>query len=260
LTEAPRERRPIRWREKFVATGIHFLVTLLLAAVAAALIFLLWYPDPFQQMIGGTELFLLVVGCDLALGPLLSLVVYDSRKPRRELFTDYIVIGLIQVAALVYGVMVVASARPAYMAFSGDRFEVVTAGDLRASELEAARDPQYREVPWTGVRYVAVVVPPAEHNDALFEALNGNEEHARPRFYVPFESQLDDIRSRAKPLAQLARAHREAKPLIDAALAGVAVPAERLAWLPVRHPRGFWTAIIDTDTGKPVAYVALDPY
>ena len=47
----------IVWREKFVATGIHFLVTLALAACAAALIFLVWYPDPFETMIGGTELF-----------------------------------------------------------------------------------------------------------------------------------------------------------------------------------------------------------
>src|SRR6187401_541882 len=79
------------WREKFVATGIHFLVTLTLAAVAAALIFVVWFPDPFETMIGGTELFLLVVGCDLALGPLISLVIYDSRKSRRALVFDYAV-------------------------------------------------------------------------------------------------------------------------------------------------------------------------
>ena len=45
----------IVWREKFVATGIHFLVTLGFAACAAALIFLVWYPDPFETMIGGTR-------------------------------------------------------------------------------------------------------------------------------------------------------------------------------------------------------------
>jgi hypothetical protein len=157
-------------------------------------------------------------------------------------------------------VTIVASARPAYLAFSGDRYEVVSAGDLHAAELEAARDPQYREVPWTGMRFVAIVVPPEEHNDALFQALNGNESHLRPRFYVPLESQLDAIRFHAKPLTQLAQAHPEAKPLIAEALPGIDVPADRLAWLPVRHLRGFWAAIIDTQTGKPVAYVAVDPY
>jgi hypothetical protein len=61
----------IVWREKFIATAIHFLVTLALAACAAALIFLVWFPSPFATMIGGTELFLLVVGCDRARGPLI---------------------------------------------------------------------------------------------------------------------------------------------------------------------------------------------
>ena len=74
----------IVWRERFLAFAIHFLVTLVLAAIAAALIFLVWFPDPFQTMVGGTELFELVVVCDLALGPLISLVIYDSRKARRE--------------------------------------------------------------------------------------------------------------------------------------------------------------------------------
>ena len=60
----------INWREKFVAFAIHFGVTATLGACAAALIFLVWFPRPFATMIGGTELFLLVVGCDLALGPL----------------------------------------------------------------------------------------------------------------------------------------------------------------------------------------------
>ena len=42
----------INWREKFLAFGIHFLATLLLGACAAALIFLVWFPDPFETMVG----------------------------------------------------------------------------------------------------------------------------------------------------------------------------------------------------------------
>ena len=43
----------IIWREKFLATAIHFLVTLTLAICAAALIFLVWFPDPFQKLPNG---------------------------------------------------------------------------------------------------------------------------------------------------------------------------------------------------------------
>ncbi len=250
----------INWREKFIATGIHFVVTALLGAIAAAVIFLVWYPSPFHIMIGGAELFMLVVGCDLALGPLLSLVVYNGAKARRLLLIDYSVIGVLQVGALVYGVMTTAEARPVYVAFSQDRFEVVLAGQLSDAELAEVSDSQYRDVPWTGPRFVAVVVPQEERLDATLEAISGNEEHVRPRYYVPFESQLENIRKKAKPLEDLERKKPASKALLTEALKGVDVPPERLAWLPLRHPRGFWTAIVDRTTGKPVAYIDLDPY
>jgi len=70
----------INWRERFLAFAIHFLVTLAMGACAAALIFLVWFPDPYQTMVGGTKLFELVVICDLVLGPLISLVIYDRSK------------------------------------------------------------------------------------------------------------------------------------------------------------------------------------
>lgn len=249
----------IVWREKFIATGIHFVVTLLLAAIAAALIFLIWFPDPFQDMIGGTELFMLIVGSDLVLGPLVSLVIYNSRKSRRKLLIDYAVVGVIQVAALLYGVSIMAEARPVYVAFSADRYEIVLAGDLKAQELAAARDPRFAQVPWTGPQYVGVVVPPADYNDALFEALGGNEEHRRPKFYVPYDTQLAAVRKHAKPLSELEQRKPEAKPLIEKALANMA-PSDGLKWLPVRHFRGFWTAIVDEATGEVVAWVNVDPY
>lgn len=250
----------INWREKFIATTVHFAVTLVFAGIAAALIFLVWYPAPFGKLIGGTELFILVVGCDLVLGPLLSLVVYDSRKSRGKLVLDYSVISVLQVSALVYGVAIVADSRPAYVTFSGDRFEIVPAGDLKPKELAAARDPQYRSVPWTGPRFVAVVIPKADMNDALFEALAGNLEVMRPKFYVPYETQTEKIRSKAKKLDELESRSPASRPLIERALRGVDVPREQLGWLPVRHLKGFGTALVDMATARPVAWIPFDPY
>lgn len=250
----------IVWREKLIAMAIHFGVTAILAGIAAALIFFVWFPAPFHTMIGGTELFMLVVGCDLALGPLLSLVIYDSRKSRRELITDYTIVGFIQIAALVYGVYIVAGTRPVAVAFVKDRIEIVTARDVSADELAAARDPQYASLPWTGPRHVNVVVPEADQQEALFASLAGKEEMTRPRFYQPYETAVPEIRKRAGSLDELVAKHPESKSAIDSAVAGVDVPGERLRWLPVRHRKGFWTALIDTDTGRAVGYIALDPY
>ena len=100
------------WRKKLFAFGLHFLATAMLGAIAAALIFLVWFPSPFATMIGGTELFMLVVGCDLVLGPLLTLVIYNPRKKRRELIFDYSVVGTVQIAMMIHGVYIVTGTRP----------------------------------------------------------------------------------------------------------------------------------------------------
>src|SRR5690349_24984985 len=115
----------IVWRDKFRAFSLHFLVTLGMASAAAVVIFLIWYPEPSQTMLGGTRFFLLVTICDLVLGPLTSLVIYNSKKSRRALLFDYSLIGVVQLTAFVYGVMSMANARPIYVAFVKDRFEVV---------------------------------------------------------------------------------------------------------------------------------------
>ena len=250
----------IVWREKFLAAGIHFLATLSLAALAAALVFLVWFPDPFQTMIGGTKLFLLVVGCDLALGPLISLVIYDSRKSRRELTVDYALVGAVQIAALIYGTFVIAGTRPVYVAFSRDRIEVVTASEIPQSELDATKDPAYRTLPRTGPRFVAIEVPLSERNQVLFDSVNGLDAHLRPRYFVPLETRLTNIQARAKPLVDLEKKHPEAKASLEKAIREVDVPPERLRWLPVHHRRGFWTAIIDNEDGRPKAYLPIDPY
>jgi hypothetical protein len=230
------------WREKLIAFAIHFLVTLLLAGLAAALIFLVWYPDPFQEMLGGTRLFLLVVGCDLALGPLISLVIYNSRKSRRELITDYSIVGAVQLVA-----------------FATDRLEVIRANEIADADLEDA-SPRFRTRPLRAPELAATHVPADQQQEVLFSALEGRDAVVLPRYYVDYESERAAILSRAKPIDELERTRPEAKALVDAALAEVQRPRNDVRWLPVKHARGFWTAIIDATTTLPLAYIPLDPY
>ena len=250
----------IAWREKFIATAIHFLVTLTLAACAAALIFLVWFPDPFQTMIGGTELFLLVVGCDLALGPLLSLVIYNSRKSRRKLVIDYSIVAVLQIAALVYGVYVIAGSRPVFVAFSVDRMEIVTAREITDKELAEVKRPEFAKLSMTGPRLVGIDVPSEDRPDALFQAVQGNDIYLRPKFFVPYETRLDDVRKRAKPISELTKRKPDSKPLIEDAMADTKLPADRIRWVPAHHSQGFWTTLIDIDSAMPVGYIPFDPY
>jgi hypothetical protein len=251
----------IVWREKVAAFGIHFLVTLVLSAVAAALVFLVWFPDPFHKMLGGTTLFTIMVLCDLGLGPLSSFIVYNSKKSRRALLFDYTVIGVIQLAAFIYGVYSVANNRPAYIVFVGDRFEVIAAGAIDDADLAQGGDRYSQRAKW-GPQLVAIreAKDVEEHNKMLFSGLQGKDYSVLPEYYVPYEQGLPELKRRAKPVSDLERRHKEAKPLIANAVAELQVPVERLLWMPVMHKSGFWTVLLDSDTGQPVSWLPVDPY
>jgi hypothetical protein len=81
----------------------------------------------------------------------------------------------------------------------------------------------------------------------------------RPRFYAPYESQLELIRGHARTLEELEKKYPEHKSRVDVASHKLAIPAARIRWLPVHHRKGFWTALIDSESGKPLAYIDLDP-
>jgi hypothetical protein len=250
----------IRWREKFIAFGIHFLVTLAVAACAAALIFLVWFPAPFQEMVGGTKLFFLVISCDLALGPLISLVIYNSKKSKRELIIDYSLVAAVQLGALIYGVFIVSSARPVYVAFVKDRFEVITAVEIEPKDLEDARKPEYKRLPLFGPKLVGTHVDARDENDALFAGLAGRDISVRPRFFVPFENSAKEVVAQAQPLDVLEKKKPEAHAQIEKAQREAGQDPAHVGWLPVKHRTGFWTAIIDRNTGRPLTYINLDPY
>ena len=250
----------ILWREKFRAFAIHFATTLLVSALAAALIFLVWYPAPFATMIGGFKLFLLVSGTDLALGPLCSLVVYDSRKSRRALWFDYTVIGLIQVGALAYGVYSVSQNRPAFVAFVKDRIEVIAAGEIAERDLLEAKGSKYSAPSLLGPIMVATLVKREDRNDALWAGLEGRDVGVRPKFYVDYESQIGAVKQHLKPLSALQDRRPEFDQVISQSLRELNRPATDFGWLPVKHTRGFWTALVDRKTGYPVQYVPIDPY
>ena len=59
------------------AASIHFGLSVLLAVLAAFLVFIVWYPYPYRDISGGRDLFLLVVVVDVVMGPLLTLTVFN---------------------------------------------------------------------------------------------------------------------------------------------------------------------------------------
>src|SRR5919108_3850181 len=140
-----KQARPLtRWR----AAGVHLLISAGIAAGVLALMLAFWYPPPLFEAMGGTGLALIVIGVDVVLGPALTLIVFRSGK--RGLKFDLAAIALVQLAALAYGCHVVSLARPAFIVFVKDQFQVATVAELSAERLAEARYPEFRGGSWSG--------------------------------------------------------------------------------------------------------------
>ena len=76
-----------------------------------------------------------MVGVDVVCGPLLTLVLFNPAKSRRELRLDLSLVAVIQLAALAYGLYSISLARPVIQAFETDRFAVVSAVEIDPGQL-----------------------------------------------------------------------------------------------------------------------------
>lgn len=247
--------------DRLRAAGLHLIVSVLVALPAAGLVFYVWYPAGLARILGGLELFLLVSGCDVVLGPLISLVIFNRLKPRRELVRDYAIVALVQLGALVYGLHVVSLSRPVFVAFTKDRLEVVTAIELDPSDRAQASSKVYQSLPLFGPIVVGTAMPldPRERSEALFIALEGKDIHLRPKYYDEYRRFRADILAHLRPVELLAQERSSsAKSLIDVAndhKDGIS----NVGWLALRHRFGFGVALIDRTTAEPFLYLPIDP-
>ena len=68
----------------------------LVAALAVALVFGIWYPMPYWYLAGGQDLLVLMLSVDLVLGPVLTSVAASPGKTTRHLAMDVTVIAALQ--------------------------------------------------------------------------------------------------------------------------------------------------------------------
>ena len=247
-----------RWK----AAGIHLALSALIATMVVAVMLLLWYPPPYFNAMGGQGLLKILVGVDVTLGPLLTLVIFDPRK--KSLKFDLSVIAALQVAALVYGVWILFEARPVYTVFAMDRFDVVPANELDQADLDAG-PPEYRTLSLTGPRVVGLRYPDKvkqtdEWNKLVFSGGAGKDAPQFPKYYVPYADIAGDVLKKTKPLASLVKDKPEARAAVQAFVAGTGRAESDLAYVPLMGRGEVMTVVVDARDAKIIGFLPIDPY
>lgn len=217
------------YRAKLKAFFVHLSLSALIALLAMVLVFVIWHPAPLHRAVGVTEVFFLLLAIDVVLGPLLTMVVYRPQK--NTLKSDLSVIVLIQIAALLYGLWTVSVARPAWIVFAYDRFDLVRANDMDRRELHLAQPP-YTTASWFGPQWASLrSVADFENRDEIIRDVYDSDIDLsrRPYLYQPLELSREEISQRIRPLQQLYRFNQEEE--VQAILARY---PQANGWLPLR--------------------------
>jgi hypothetical protein len=257
----PQMLQAFNLRHRVRAASIHLALSASVAALAAVLVFGVWYPGIYRELAGGRELFWLVVTVDVTLGPLLTFAVFNLKKDWPHLRRDLVVIASLQTAALIYGLYTVYSARPVAMVFEVDRFKVVTAAQVNIPELPLAK-PEYQRLPIARPWMLGSREPrdSAENNDALFEALRSGIDRAqRPQFWQTYDASVPDILKRAKPLARLLAQYPQIKDDVNFVLREQGVDIAKAKFLPAVGRGGDWVVVLDAQA-RHVHYLPVDGF
>ena len=244
------------WKASLIHLGIS--APLVLAATLAMA--LVWFPSPFFRASGGGHLILILASVDLIIGPFLTLLVYKSGK--RHLRLDLTIIGLIQISALLYGAYTIFLARPAYVVFAVNQFEVVTAADIPAEEQQKANSPEFLHSPLGRFRVVGVRLPVdiEEQNRILFAAIVGHDLSHFPQHYVPYESQGGNVAARGIPIPELRRLNPGREQEITDWVAKFAHSEADVRFVPVRSLKRDVVALVRSESGELLDFAAFIPW
>lgn len=250
-------KRFTRWQ----ASGLHLLISASIAAAVLALMLGVWYPRPLFEAEGGMGLVFILVGVDVVIGPLITLIIFKSGKPGLKF--DLSVIAALQLSALLYGGYVVFEARPVFLVLVKGQFEVVAATELQRKWLGEARRPEFRTLPVTGPVLVALDMPAdeTERQAIILSAISGGRDAQHfVKYYAPYAERAREMLSTAWSIERVRKREPMTAKVIDEYVAGSGRKETDVLYFPMRT-RSQWIAVlVDAKNGDIVKMLLLpDP-
>lgn len=247
-----------RWK----AFTYHISISATIAVAVSALILMLWYTPPFFEAVGGQKILILLLLIDVTLGPLITLIIFNTKKSRKELTIDLSIIAVVQVLALIYGMSVIFQGRPVYVVFIKDSFTLVSAVDISDTDLAKSKHPDFNSLPLTGPVYAYSEMPTdsSERSDLVLKLLHGKDLPCFPQYYKPYAENSHIAARAAKPMSELIKLNGDRAPEIKDAIQGSGRAESELGFLPLRAKEKDITVIVGKSDGKILDILQMRPW
>jgi hypothetical protein len=200
---------------RYRAFLIHLLGSVFLLLLNFVLIYQIWYPANLFWVASGYDLLGLLIIVDVIVGPLIMLIIFDTKK--KYLKFDILVILLLQIGFMGYGLWITYTTRPVYFAFAENRFVLVKADQIEAKALNAVKDERFKSLPMFGPLWVGTKEPDdaKARNDLVFASFAGMGIQDLPQYFVPFDQVVDDVKKASKSSQEIVADSDNKKRLVE---------------------------------------------
>jgi hypothetical protein len=245
------------------AFGLHLLGSACLLALALGRLYLGWYRWPGWYLAGALTIVLVMAGVDVVVGPLLTLVIANPKKPRRELARDISIIVVVQSIAAGYGITTLWNGRPLYYTYSEKFLEMVQAQDVSSEEVALGQklNPELAPHWYSLPRWIYAPLPKdasLANKIASGAAAGGEDVIDMPRYYQPWTNGLPDMRQHLVSLEKMPELVKKDRVVAAQRMQQLGFAADQALVLPMIGKDKPLVAVIDPATTKIAALIRVD--
>jgi hypothetical protein len=244
---------------KLRAFAIHLAASTTIFLVFLGIMFFIWYPTPYFEVDGGWKVLRVLVGVDVVLGPLLTLILFKPGKPGLKF--DMSCIVLMQLSALLYGGTITYQQRPAFVVFGVDRFTSIPAAEV---EFDKLKYPELKRSVSLGPVLAKAHFPedPKARQELMFGVVFGGEKDIefRPELYEPYQPDPQELRTHSLDLTRITALSPEAKETVDRFIARQGGRLEDYLYLPLQGKNKDIVMVLSPQTGMPTGAISISPW
>lgn len=245
---------------RYHAFFLHLLAAACVIGCVAIFIFFVWYPGLLAYASGVSAIFLILILVDVILGPLITLIVFDTKK--KELKRDLLIIFSLQLAALFYGVWILFSVRPVFVVFNSDRFDVVYANELTQERFDQATNKDFQSAPLWGPHFIGARLP----SDSIQAAeiikkavMGGDDVQQMPEFYVPYQDIAKEVSGKARSLNELMGYNKDNLREVESLINQYSSISDKIGYVPLMAKVRDLTVVVNKETSDIIEMNKLQP-